>query len=217
MKIRVGARKSPLSRAQFEEVEREIRLHFPSLVFDPVWVDTMGDLDQKTSLRGLEKTDFFTKELDEMLFKNEIQIAIHSAKDLPHPLCSGIEIVALTRGVDPRDSLVMREGESLETLRKSAIVATSSIRREEMARRLRSDFTFIDLRGTIDERLKKLWNREADAVIVAEAAIIRLKLDHLNRVFLPGKAAENQGRLAIAARKEDVEMKTIFQHIHFGL
>ncbi len=210
MKIKVGARSSPLSRAQCEEVAQEIG---SSLAFDPVWVKTTGDLDKKTSLRILGKSDFFTREIDEMLLSGEVRIAIHSAKDLPEPLREGIAIVALTRGVDPRDSLVMREGETLASLRPGAVIATSSERREECVRQLRSDLQFIDLRGTIGERLEKLQNNEADGVVVAEAALIRLKWTHLNRIFLPGETAMYQGRLAILARKDDQEMKQIFAKI----
>ena len=210
MKIVVGARSSPLSRVQCEEVETELRSHHPEVAFDPVWVKTMGDLDKKTSLRTLGQSDFFTRELDQMLLSGEIRIAIHSAKDLPEPLPYGITLVALTRGVDPRDSLVLRPGERLETLPRGAVIATSSERREETVRELRSDVCFIDLRGTIGERLEKLEKGEADGVVVAEAALIRLKLTHLNRIFLPGETAQHQGRLAILARSEDEEMRLFF-------
>lgn len=210
MKIIAGARSSPLSRAQFEEAATEIHSLHPQITLEPIWVETIGDLDQKTSLRNLDKIDFFTRELDQMLLRGEVRIAIHSAKDLPEPLCKGLSLVALTRGVDPRDSLVFREGETLETLPKGAIIATSSIRREETVKRLRGDLQFIDLRGNINERLKKLQNREADGIVVAEAALIRLKLTHLNRIFLPGDTAPRQGQLAILARSGDEEMKHLF-------
>lgn len=215
MRISIGARSSPLSRAQLEEVEEEIRFHHPHLIFDPVWVKTAGDLDKKTSLRTLGKSDFFTRELDQMLLEGEIRIAIHSAKDLPEPLKEGIAMAALTRGVDPKDSLVFRPKESLETLPKGALIATSSERREEAVKELRDDLRFVDLRGTIGERLAKLDKDEADGVVVAEAAILRLKLTHLNRIFLPGETALHQGRLAILSRSGDEEMKTLFAPLHF--
>jgi hydroxymethylbilane synthase len=211
MKISAGARESPLSRAQFEE----IRLELPrGVILEPVWVKTTGDLDKKTSLRTLGKCDFFTRELDQMLLRGEIRIAVHSAKDLPEPLPSGLTIVALTRGVDPRDCLVMRSGDLFEKLPSGAVIATSSARREETVRSLRPDLRFIDLRGTIGERLQKLDNREADGVVLAEAALVRLKLTHLNRIFLPGEPAQNQGRLAVLARTGDEEMRRLFAQIH---
>jgi len=208
--IRTGARSSPLSRAQFEEVARKV-----AIPLEPVWVDTTGDLDQKTSLRILEKTDFFTRELDQLLLAGNIQIAIHSAKDLPEPLPQGLALIALTRGVDSRDSLVLRAGETLHSLPSGARIATSSPRREEAVKKLRSDLTFLDLRGPIHIRLTKLETREADGIVVAEAALIRLRLTHLNRLFLPGETTPNQGRLAIVARAEDSAMRALFAPLHF--
>ena len=206
MKILLGARSSALSRAQVEEIIEKFREH----QFDTLWVKTPGDYDKTTSLRTLGQTDFFTRDLDELLLAGRIRIAIHSAKDLPNPLPNGLSIVAITRSIDSRDSLVFREGETLYTLQKGAVIATSSQRREEAVRKLRSDFSFIDLRGQIEERLKKLKCGEADGVGVAEAALIRLKLIHLNRVFLPGETTPMQGRLAVLARSNDFEMEALF-------
>lgn len=184
----VGARSSPLSRAQVEEIKREFGLDF-----NVVWVTTTGDRDKTTSLRGLEKTDFFTRELDQMLLSGQIDAAIHSAKDLPDPLPEGLTIAALSKGVDPRDSLVIKK----EPVR---VVATSSQRREEAVRLLYPDCKFIDIRGTIEERL----NKDVDGVVIAEAALIRLKLTHLKRLFLMGPTAPMQGKLAIVVRSNAI-------------
>lgn len=204
--ISVGARSSPLSRAQVEEVQAELLTHR----LEPLWVETIGDSDQKTSLRTLQKTDFFTKEIDAMLFAETCRIAVHSAKDLPDPLPKGLAIAAVTQGVDSSDSLVFRSNESLETLPTGAKVATSSIRREECVQQLRPDLSFIDIRGTIGQRLQKLDSGEADGVVIAEAALIRLGLTHLNRIKLPGETVEGQGKLAILARESDEEMLCLF-------
>jgi len=214
MKIKAGARSSPLSRAQAGEVLQEIRAFYPEIDFEMTWVITMGDKNKTVSLRTLGKDDFFTKELDELLLQKAIRIAIHSAKDLPDPLPNGFAIAAITKGVDPRDCLVMREGMTLEKLPTGSIIATSSARREEAVRGLHPDLKFIDLRGTIGERLEKLEKGEADGVVIAEAAIIRLKLTHLNRIILPGDTVPLQGRLAILTRKDDLNMHTLFSVIH---
>lgn len=182
----VGARSSPLSRAQIEEIRKEFNLSF-----EVIWVETTGDLDKTTSLRSLEKTDFFTKELDEMLLLGKIDLAVHSAKDLPHPLPRGLKIAALSKGLDSRDSLVIKK-------KPVEIVATSSMRREEAVRQLYPHCRFVDLRGTIEERLQK----NVDGIVVAEAALIRLNLTHLKRVFLPGDTAALQGKLAIVSRED---------------
>ena len=213
MKLKIGARSSPLSRAQADEILLEMRPFAPDLSFEMVWTLTAGDKDKTTSLRSLGKSDFFTRELDEMLLQGKIEAAIHSAKDLPEPLPPGLQIAALTRGVDPRDALVLRAGESLESLLNGAVIATSSERREEAVSALRQGLRFSDLRGTIAERLAKLEKGEADGVVVAEAALIRLKLTHLNRVYLPGPTVSLQGKLAIVIRSGDARLAELFRPI----
>jgi len=128
-----------------------------------------------------------------MLLRGEIDAAIHSAKDLPEPMPKGLVVAALSKGVDPRDSLVIKR-EPVE------LVATSSERREELVRRVFPRCKFIDVRGTIQERLEK----DVDGVVVAEAALIRLKLTHLKRIFLPGPTAPLQGKLAIVCREQEI-------------
>ena len=185
-----------MSRAQVAEFCSE----FPGFSFEFVWVETTGDRDKATSLRTLGKSDFFTHELDQILLWGEIDLAIHSAKDLPEPLPEGLSLAYLTKGLDPRDSLVLREGESLETLPWGAWIATSSERREEAVRKLRGDLRFKDVRGTIAERLELLQRGEADGVVIAAAALLRLRLGDLNRVYLPGPTAPGQGQLAVVCR-----------------
>ena len=142
-----------------------------------------------------------------------VRLGIHSAKDLPDPMPVGLCIAAITQGVDPRDVLVLREGETLWGLESGAWIATSSERREEAVRSLRADLCFKDLRGTIAERLRLLETRAADGVVIAEAALIRLHLTHLNRLYLPGPTVEGQGKLAIVCREEDTEMRQLWQKI----
>jgi len=209
-----GARDSRLSQVQFQEVQDLLKVHHPHVTLVPHFVKTIGDIDQQTSLRNLGNTDFFTREIDDMLLKGDCRIAIHSAKDLPSPLPKGIALVALTVGVDPADSLVLRQGESFDALPAGSVIATSSVRREATVAAIRPDFRFIDLRGTIEKRLEKLQSGGADGVVVAEAALIRLGLTHLNRIRLPGNTTEGQGRLAILAREGDLEMAHLFSCLH---
>lgn len=200
-----AARSSPLSRAQMSEVQALL----PHLELSPLFVETIGDLDKRTSLRGLEKTDFFTRELDALLLAGQARVAIHSAKDLPDPLPEGLVVAALTAGVDPRDALVFRD-----ELFEGAYIATSSARREAAVKSLHPGLCFCDLRGTIQERLEKMERGEVDGVVIAEAAIVRLGLcSKLNRWFLPGSSAENQGKLAIVVRKDDEEAAEAFRPI----
>lgn len=208
--VKVGARASPLSRVQVDEVLQELTRHSTHVEFECTFLETTGDKDLQTSLRTLDKTDFFTREVDALLLSRQVQIGIHSAKDLPDPLPKGLRIVALTNGVDPSDSLVMRPGERLESLPQGAVIATSSFRREEIVKQLRPDLRFIDIRGPIGARLEKLERGEADGVVIAEAALLRLQLTHLNRVKLPGETVPFQGQLAIIAREDDHEMALLF-------
>jgi hydroxymethylbilane synthase len=216
--IHVGARESPLSQIQYHEVLRELRQYHPDVHFEPLFVKSTGDIDKKTSLRTLNKTDFFTKEIDEMVLKGECRIGIHSAKDLPEPLTAGLKMIALTKGVDPADVIVLKSHATPDTLPTPIVVATSSERREESVRQLwpTRECHFIDLRGTIGERLAILENGKVDGVVIAEAALIRLGLTHLNRVRLPGPTAHRQGQLAIIAREDDLEMEQLFASIHYG-
>jgi hydroxymethylbilane synthase len=200
-KVRVGARASKLSQAQVQEAYEALKKEHPALEFIPTWVQTTGDKDLRTSLRTLEKTDFFTKEIDALLLQGAIDIAIHSAKDLPDPLPAGLCLAALLKGLDPSDSLVLREGETLASLPHGALIGTSSKRREEVLKQMRADFVCVDIRGAIEQRLKKLDQKKVDGVVVAECALLRLGLHKRNRIQLPGDTAPLQGQLAIVARK----------------
>lgn len=168
----------------------------------PTFVETYGDLDRKTSLRMLGKTDFFTREVDEQVLSGHCDLAVHSAKDLPDELPEHLSLIAMTKGLDSRDALVLRQGDTLEALSSNAVIATSSERRAEAVGLLRQDFRFMDLRGTIEERLHLLDTGQADGVVVAEAALIRLRLTHLNRIYLPGSTVEGQGQLAVVGGTE---------------
>lgn len=209
-KLTVAARSSPLSQVQVDEVLYETQLLYPEIEFETTLVTTIGDRDQQTSLRTLDKTDFFTRDVDQLVLSGQCRIAVHSAKDLPDPIPAGLKVVAVTEGIDPSDSLVMRHGESLSSLPKGATIATSSVRREEIVKALRPDLKFVDIRGTIGQRLQKLNSGEVDGVVIAEAALIRLNLVHLNRETLPGETVPGQGKLAIVGRDHDAEIAAFF-------
>lgn len=212
-KIPIIARKSPLSKVQVEEVLLELRSIYPEVDFEPLFIDTMGDLDKESSLRLMEKSDFFTREIDDLQRKLEGVVAIHSAKDLPDPLPSHLMIAALTRGVDSSDSLLFREDDNLESLPRGAKIGTSSLSRERRVTALREDLTFVDIRGTIEERLLQLEQGRVDGLVVAEAALIRLKLTHLNRMTLPGESAKGQGQLALVIKKGEHYLQELLRPI----
>lgn len=210
--ITVGARKSPLSECQVQEVFHALRSFHPEYLFETYFLATTGDLDRQTSLRNLDLRDFFTKEIDEEQLKGTFRISIHSAKDLPNFIKEGLTVVALTEGVDPSDVLVLPEGKTLGDLPKGAKVGTSTISREESLKELRDDLIPVDIRGTIGERLD-LLNSSLEGVIMAKAALIRLGLKHYSCIPLPGKSHPLQGKLAVVARKGDIEMAQLFRCI----
>ncbi len=203
--IFVGARGSPLSQAQVWEVHRELIQVHPHVRFHPIWVTTRGDQDKTTSLRLLDKTDFFTREVDQRQLRGEFRIAIHSAKDLPDPLAAGLKVIALTQGVDSSDVLVYNQ----DPLPQTAVIGTSSLRREEILLTLNPHFQCVDIRGTIEERLALLDAGKVDGVVMAEAALIRLGLTHRKRKKLPGETAAFQGQLAIVALETDIVMRDL--------
>ncbi len=211
-KILVGSRSSLLSQIQVWEVYRELQSFAPNIEFTPIWVTTTGDKDLTTSLRTLDRTDFFTKEIDEMQVKKLCRIAVHSAKDLASSLRKGLVLAALTKGLDSSDSLVLREGETIKSLSPKARIATSSFRREKNVLSLRSDLICVDIRGTIEMRLCALDEKKVDGVVIAECALIRLGINR-SRTTLPGEGASLQGQLAIIAREDDEEMINLFQCI----
>lgn len=206
LEISVGLRASLLSQAQLAEVAALLTPLFPHLHLLPRLYQTRGDCDQKSSLRTMDKTNFFTHEIDQALLAGECRLALHSAKDLPEPLPEGIQLVALTAGQDARDALVLPPGKSLATLPPRASIGTSSQRREEACKELRPDLTFVDIRGNIQQRLHLMESGVVDGVVIAEAALLRLQLHHLNRLYLPGETAPGQGQLALLAQAHDREM-----------
>jgi hydroxymethylbilane synthase len=209
LEITVGARGSRLSQAQVWEVHRELLKHSPHIVFKPNWIATTGDKDKTTSLRTLDKTDFFTREVDIAQLQGRFRISIHSAKDLPDPLAHGLKIVALTPGVDPSDVVVHNR-----ELSHGAVIATSSLRREENLLGWRPDLQCVDIRGTIEERLALLDVGKIDGIVMAEAALVRLGLTHRKRFSLPGETAPFQGKLAVIALDTDKEMEELFKCLH---
>ncbi|MCB1085121.1 MAG: hydroxymethylbilane synthase [Chlamydiia bacterium] len=209
MVLTIGARESKLSQVQVAEVMSCL----PEVEYQPLWIKTVGDRDLKTPLGPMGKTDFFTREIDEALLNGGCRVAVHSAKDLPDPLPKGLKMVALTKGVDPSDVLVMPKGMTLETLPKGARIGSSSPRRDRVIHRLRPDLICHSIRGGVDSRLTQLDRGDFDGLVCAEAALIRLGETARNRIVLPGGNTPLQGRLAILAREGDQEMETLFSSV----
>ena len=210
--FRIGTRSSPLALEQVEEVLKVLRIHPPGIEVEKVKIDTYGDRDRATPISQIEGDDFFTRELDDALLRGEIDFAVHSAKDLPDNLKENLTIAAITRSIDPYDVLVSKDGLSLSELRYGARIGTSSIRRKDALRKFRPDFTILDIRGNIEERLKLLdcdKSLNLDAIVIAAAGLLRLGLAHRIREkisFEILKPHPLQGKLAVLTRKEDEEL-----------
>jgi hydroxymethylbilane synthase len=173
--LRVGTRPSPLAISQVDELKGM----FPKVNFEVVIISTLGDLDKVTSFAGVEGSDFFTKEIDHALLSGKVDIALHSSKDLPDKLNDRLRVVLETKSISPLDALVSRGRLKLKDLPSASRVGTSSRRRKEQIRALRQDLVSVDVRGNIGERLGLIDAGKIDALIVAQAAMIRLRLEHM--------------------------------------
>lgn len=215
--VRIGTRKSPLALKQVDEVLGLLAGRGVVFPFEIVGMDTPGDHDKVTPISEVDGSDFFTRELDEALLRGEIDCAVHSAKDLPAEIPAGLEIAVVTRSIDPSDALVSRGGAGFAELPSGARVGVSSRRRKDQVLELRPDLRALDIRGTIGERLHKLREGKYDALVIASAALVRLGLEGLISERLdPAFFAPHpmQGRLAVAVRAGDAEMKTIFSKLN---
>lgn len=202
--MRIGTRGSALALAQSEQV----RASLPGGPRDHrlVIIKTFGDLNPTASLARIGGKGVFTKEIEEALLRNEIDLAVHSLKDLPTDERPGLKLGALLKREDPRDALVSRDGLPFEKLHSGATIGTSSLRRRSQVLAKRPDLRVEDLRGNVPTRLARLEEGNLHAIILAAAGLIRLKL--LERatqvleesVMLP---APGQGVLAIQIRAGD--------------
>ena len=177
---------------------------------------TSGDVDKKTPLSEVTQDDFFTKEIDALLLKGTVDVAIHSAKDLPQKMPEGLRIFAMTRGLDSSDVLLLHPEKTIASLPPGACIGSSSLRRQEIIKQIRPDLQSVSIRGTIEERISLLYGGKIDGVIIAKAALIRLSLLHLNTVSLPFPAQGLQGKLAVVGRKEDRVSASLFAPLDGG-
>lgn len=208
-RVRVGTRTSPLALRQVDEVIGYLREFYPELNVEIVGIDTYGDKDKITPISEMEGTDLFTREIDEELLRGEIDLAVHSAKDLPDKIPEGLTIAVITKSLDPYDALVSKGNFKIDGLKEGAKIGASSQRRKTQLKRYREDFQIIDIRGNIEERLEKLDKDGLDAIIVAACALMRLGLEERIAQRIPFEILEPhplQGSLAIGVREDSQEL-----------
>lgn len=209
--IRVGSRNSRLALIQVQEVQDLLVQKGIDIAFDQHSYQTQGDVDKTTSLTDNTKDDFFTDTLDQALLNGEIDVAIHSAKDLPQTMRKGLEIFALTPSQDSSDSFVGKV--SFKDLAVGNKVGTSSFIRQDALRKLNPNIELIDIRGTIEERIELVNQGICDGIIVATIALKRLGLEDKITDIMPWEGAPCQGQLAVMGRSEDIELKNIFSNV----
>ncbi|MDR1682220.1 MAG: uroporphyrinogen-III C-methyltransferase [Candidatus Symbiothrix sp.] len=205
--IKVISRSSPLSVIQIAEAFAS----FPDITYNLETMETVGDKHKDISLMEPDLApDFFTRELDDALLAGKADVAVHSAKDLPYPLPSELEIYALLEADDKSDSLVSHNNRNLEQLPSGARIGTSSPARRSELLRLRPDLIVVAIRGNIGERLAQIDSGYIDALIVATCALKRLGWENRIAQTLPFKTHPLQGHLAIVGKKNHPEVKELF-------
>lgn len=212
--IRIGTRGSPLALAQAHEVRgRLMEAHgLPEEAFEVRIYKTSGDVIQDRPLAEVGGKGLFTKEIQEALFAREIDLAVHSLKDMQTRLPEGLTIGAVLPREDVRDAFISLAHASLAALPKGAVVGTSSLRRQAQVKRIRPDVEVIGFRGNVQTRLRKLAEGVADATLLACAGLNRLGM--ADRITAPIETdailpAVAQGAIAIEVREDDAEARRL--------
>lgn len=209
MNIKIGTRKSKLALAQTNMVVNEIKKYFPSINIEVVHFTTKGDKVLNKPLINIGGKGVFVTEIEDALINKEIDLAVHSAKDLPLKLQDNLTISAVLKRGNYRDTLVTVKGKKIDFSRK-IIIGTGSNRRKLAFKNLYPNAAFKDIRGNVDTRLNKLYNGEYDGIILAMAGLERLDLLSDSRFtftpfdykdFVP---APCQGIIAIESRNNDL-------------
>lgn len=209
MNIKIGTRKSKLALAQTNMVVNEIKKYFPSINIEVVHFTTKGDKVLNKPLINIGGKGVFVTEIEDALINKEIDLAVHSAKDLPLKLQDNLTISAVLKRGNYRDTLVTVKGKEID-FSKETVIGTGSNRRKLAFKNLYPNATFKDIRGNVDTRLNKLYNGEYDGIILAMAGLERLDLLSDSRfTFTPFDYKEFvpapcQGIIAIESRNNDL-------------
>ena len=213
--LRVGTRGSQLARTQTGHVRDQLS----DLGFDPqeVILATRGDQQQTVPIAQIGNDGVFVRELEKALLEDRIDLAVHSLKDLPTAMTSGLEFACVPPRATPFDVLVSKEGAGLSNLPVGARVGTASVRRRIQVQAIRPDIKVVPIRGNVDSRLQRLDNDELDAVILAAAGLERL--GHEERIsdvlrppdFWPAVA---QGALVIQINSTNHRVRELLRPIH---
>ncbi len=216
--IRIGTRSSALALWQAEWVKSELEKKHPGVSVALTKIKTTGDKILDVPLAKVGGKGLFVKEIEEAMLRGEIDIAVHSMKDVPTMFPDGLHLGAITKREDPRDALLSRNKVKFKDLPKGANIGTSSLRRQAQIMNIRPDFNIHQLRGNVDTRLRKLREGQFDAIILAAAGVKRLGLSENVTEYIEPEIslpAIGQGALGIECRMDDREMNemiSFFNH-----
>jgi hydroxymethylbilane synthase len=214
-RLRIGSRGSQLALWQANHVAALLRQQGHAVEIEVI--KTTGDKILDVSLAKVGTKGMFTKEIEEALADNRVDLAVHSLKDVPTELAPEFELAAIMKREDPRDAFISVKYSSLDELPPGAKVGTSSLRRQCQLKALRPDLEIFPLRGNVDTRLRKLESGEYAAIILAAAGVHRLGLDkHVRSRIAPDVMcpAVGQGALAIEARRDDQQTRTLLAFLN---
>jgi hydroxymethylbilane synthase len=214
--LRIGTRGSALALAQANWVKTKLQERYPETKVEAVVITTSGDRSVDASVRAMGGKGIFTKEIEDALLRKEVDLAVHSMKDLPTELADGLTVAAVPEREDPRDVLVNAAEKKLAELSTGARIGTGSLRRQAQILHYRGDLSVVAIRGNVDTRLKKLDAGEVDALIMAAAGLKRIGRADRIVEYIPEQicvSAVAQGALAIESRADDsIREQLLFLH-----
>ena len=214
-KLTVGTRGSKLAIIQTETVVTALKKKFPFIDFNVMTIKTKGDIDNRP-IFTIDRKGVFEKEINEAVIKNTIDFAVHSLKDIPSDLSDIITVASIPKRSKPNDVLVSHKKIKLKQLRPGAVVGTSSLRRAIQLTRLRPDLDVRPIRGNVETRIGKTVSGDYDAIILAEAGLLRLGLEaqiverFAIKDFVP---APGQGSIAVVCRTDNQELIELLKKI----
>src|SRR4029453_13939871 len=204
--IRIGTRGSTLALAQTAWVEKKLKEQYPDALIETILIKTSGDRFFEASVQAIGGKGIFTKEIEDALLRHEIDIAVHSMKDLPTELPSSLIVAAIPQREDPRDVLVSAGEKRLTERSPGAKIGTGSLRRRAQLLHYRRDLTIVPIRGNVDTRLRKLDQGEYDALVMAAAGLKRIGREERIAEYISNDVclgAAGQGALGLESREND--------------
>ena len=217
MKIRVGTRGSNLALIQTNWAIDRLKEKFPEVEFEVKIIKTKGDKILHLSLDKIGDKGLFVKEIESQLLEGEIDLAVHSMKDMPAEVVEGLKFAAVPKREDPRDVIILREGlNSFDELPIGATIGTGSKRRKYQLLRKRPDLNIVPIRGNIETRISKIESENLDGIVLAASGVIRADLEEKITEFLPVDLmipAPAQGALALEIRENDEDLEKMIDAI----